>query len=280
MTEMADAFIRDAWSGLVSLWPWEDDEAGAFTAGLSAAMLLGYWVPSLVLLLVWKFDLFLGFKVNPQDKSPPPELVRENLIKNLVGHTLIAPLIYYFAFASFFKGQLFTEPPPLSEFVWQNVVWWVLNDAWFYWAHRIAHDGSSGGGLGSAWLYQTVHKKHHKYVYTIGSAAVYATELEDLFINWPSTFGPPLVMSLYYPVHASVFLFYMLIRMEETVEGHSGYRMPLSPWHILRSNDFHAYHHRYFNRGNFGIFTWWDSICGTDKAYRKDRMLEKRGYWD
>lgn len=278
--EVADAWVADTWRGLVNLCP-TDDEAGAFTFGITAAVLVGYWVPSLILLFVWRFNLFPGYKVNPKDKTPPPELVRENIIKNIVGHTFIAPLIYYFAFTGFFKGQVFNDPPPLTEWVWQHVVWWVLNDAWFYWSHRIAHDGTmGGGGLGSASFYQLVHKKHHKYVYTIGTAAVYATELEDIIVNWPSTFGPPFVMAMFYPVHASVFLVYMLIRMEETVEGHSGYRMPLSPWHLLRSNDFHAYHHRYFNRGNFGIFTWWDAVCGTDKAYRKDRKEERRGFWD
>jgi len=278
---MADAMVRDAWQGLLSLYPWQDDEDGAFAFTMSMALLIGYWLPSLVLLLVWKFNLFVNLKINPLDKSPPPELVRENLLKNLVVHTTVAPAIYYFAFSPFFRGQVLSEPPPLSEWVWQTAVWWVLNDFWFYWAHRISHDGSmGGGGMGTAWLYQLIHKKHHKYVYTIGTAAVYATDLEDITVNWPSTFGPPLLMSMYYPVHASVFVCYLLIRMEETVEGHSGYRMPLSPWHLLRSNDFHAYHHRYFNRGNFGIFTWWDSMCGTDRAYRKDREVAKLGFWD
>eukprot|EP01062_Namystynia_karyoxenos_P077623 TRINITY_DN7847_c0_g1_i1.p2 TRINITY_DN7847_c0_g1~~TRINITY_DN7847_c0_g1_i1.p2 ORF type:complete len:311 (+),score=103.52 TRINITY_DN7847_c0_g1_i1:91-933(+) len=279
--EAADEFVQQSWAKAVLAWPYPENEQLFFMTGTIICMILGYWVPNIILYTVWKLDLFASYKVNPSDKNPPPELVKETVVKNFTSLCTVLPLAAYFGFYHTCAGSVFTEPPPLTTFAWQFIVFFVLNDAWFYWGHRLAHDDSGeGGGMGSPSFYQLVHKKHHKYTWTIGWAAVYATELEDILINFPSTFLPPLLVSFYCPVHAAVWFAYLLVRMEETVEGHSGYRMPLSPWHLLRSNDFHAFHHRFYNKGNFGIFRWWDYCMGTDKAYRHMRVKEDKGWWD
>ena len=49
-----------------------------------------------------------------------------------------------------------------------------VNDAGFYWTHRMLHHPS---------LYARFHKQHHEYKGTIGFAAEYATPFEAFFSN-------------------------------------------------------------------------------------------------
>jgi len=81
--------------------------------------------------------------------------------------------------------------------------------------------------------------------------------------------------------------------MWETVDAHSGYTLPWSPFRYIPGflgsrtltplclalsppnnqiltrtiSEGHDWHHSH-NRGNFGILSFWDWICGTDREYR------------
>lgn len=61
-----------------------------------------------------------------------------------------------------------------------------------------------------------------------------------------------------------------VIRMMETVDGHSGYEFSWSPYRLLPlsgSSSYHNFHH-FKNVGNYSsFFTIWDTVCGTNKAY-------------
>lgn len=63
-----------------------------------------------------------------------------------------------------------------------------------------------------------------------------------------------------------------LLRIGETVDGHSGYEFPWSPYRLLPysgSSTAHDFHHSH-NVGNFAsFFTYWDHLCGTDQAFVK-----------
>jgi plant 4alpha-monomethylsterol monooxygenase len=66
--------------------------------------------------------------------------------------------------------------------------------------------------------------------------------------------------------------------MVETVEAHSGYDFPYSPFNIIRSirspTEFHDYHH-YRNVGNYGAFFGiLDRVFGTDSSFEKYRMKQ------
>jgi len=258
------------WQSICSVSP--QNEAAFMTGGMALAQIVGYWFPCLVLTLIWKLKLFQSFRILPHDKSAPAELVKENIIKSVVNTFVINPVLTYFFLWRLCQGNVFTDPPRVSTFIWQISFFFILNDAYFYWAHRFAHDSM---------LYRAVHKLHHRFTYTVGWAASgNATLAEDVLINMASTIGPIAVLAYCSaPVHGSVYITYFTVRYWETVEGHSGYSNPFSLWHYLRSNDFHAYHHRYYNRGNFGIFPWWDALCGTDKHYRKDRKEDAKSFW-
>ena len=61
-----------------------------------------------------------------------------------------------------------------------------------------------------------------------------------------------------------------IARVIETTDGHGGYEIPWSPFRLLPlsgSARFHDYHHSH-NLGNYGsFFSFWDTLCGTNKKY-------------
>jgi sterol desaturase/sphingolipid hydroxylase (fatty acid hydroxylase superfamily) len=75
--------------------------------------------------------------------------------------------------------------------------------------------------------------------------------------------------------HAVVMWCYIILRVWETVESHSGYEFPWSVWSLFEwqgGADFHDYHHSH-NSGNFGGASskFWDVLMGTDISYEAHR---------
>lgn len=107
-------------------------------------------------------------------------------------------------------------------------------------------------------LYKAIHKKHHKFKVSIGFAAEYSNPIEGLFANLiPHATGPVLTQ-----MHHSTVLLWLCLRLTETIDAHSGYAWPWSPWHLLASvqggAERHDFHHS-DNIGSYGaFFTFWD----------------------
>ena len=90
--------------------------------------------------------------------------------------------------------------------------------------------------------------------------------MEYLFANsLPLFLGPFLLRS-----HIKTFWIWLVIRLTEGVDGHSGYDfwfMPFRYFPFRPGANVHDYHHSH-NMGNYGsFFTFWDKICGTDLSY-------------
>jgi sterol desaturase/sphingolipid hydroxylase (fatty acid hydroxylase superfamily) len=149
--------------------------------------------------------------------------------------------------------------PTALEMFTQITVCMLIEDCAFYWSHRMLH---------SSWLYGKVHKKHHEFTATIGLAATYAHPLEFLFGNLlPFGLGPKFYGNRF---HVVTNYLWVVIRLLESVEGHSGYNFPWSPFRVLPLSagaDYHGYHHSK-NVGNYcSLFTFWDTVCGTNKKF-------------
>ncbi|RJE16731.1 C-4 methylsterol oxidase, partial [Aspergillus sclerotialis] len=56
---------------------------------------------------------------------------------------------------------------------WQIALFFVLEDAWHYWFHRVLHLPR---------LYKMIHKLHHQYSAPFGLAAEYASPLETMIL--------------------------------------------------------------------------------------------------
>lgn len=148
---------------------------------------------------------------------------------------------------------------------WWTQTWMVAfgyfgYDAMFYWSHRLLHHPR---------IYKYVHKKHHQFHTPVGPSCAYEHIVEGVaqMLNWYVPMG--IAGWLNGDLHSSTLFYYHCFRWIETVDAHSGYEFPFSPFHVLPifgGARMHDYHHRAFN-GNFGASVFWDWFCGTDKGF-------------
>jgi len=73
-------------------------------------------------------------------------------------------------------------------------------------------------------------------------------------------------------LHVTEWWLFLAIRLWETIDAHSGYNFPFSPWcwfpSIQGGAERHDFHHSH-NVGSFGMLNIWDPLMGTDKAFRR-----------
>jgi sterol desaturase/sphingolipid hydroxylase (fatty acid hydroxylase superfamily) len=101
-------------------------------------------------------------------------------------------------------------------------------------------------------------------------SSIYAHPLEFVIGNvFPSMAS---LMILKHRMHAITFIGWLILRLIETNDGHSGYEFPISMFKVIpfmSDPNYHNYHHMK-NIGNYGSFTSiWDTIFGTNKEFLK-----------
>jgi fatty acid hydroxylase domain-containing protein 2 len=146
------------------------------------------------------------------------------------------------------EGGAMLGPGSIVEVAWQLVVFVFCEDTVFYWAHRLLH---------TRFLFRYVHARHHRFRHVRSLAAEFAHPLESA-INFVAFFlGPVLLGSSF-----GVVCIWIVVRMFETVEAHSGYA-------FTGSSSRHSFHHLHAQRGCYGSFvSVWEIVMGTDKQWR------------
>ncbi|XP_062508812.1 uncharacterized protein LOC134185047 isoform X2 [Corticium candelabrum] len=196
-----------------------------------------------------------------QAKYPDGKLLRRCLKQLAFNHFVLEPLglpfLYYIAKAS---GVQMTFPlPSWSEVAGHIVICVIVEDALFYWTHRLLH---------VPFLYRRIHKQHHQFYTPIGMAAEYAHPLEYLLSNSLPFFTGPFLTGC----HLLTMWIWLFIRIVESLDGHSGYDfwwVPFRYFPFRPGPALHDFHHSH-NVGNYGsFFQFWDWLCGTDKVYKR-----------
>lgn len=260
----------DWWQGFLATYCQGVDDRIVFTVGLYLMNIVVFWGLNTILYIFYHFNLFPEKRIN-KGEMPPQSLINECLVQVGVSHFLLYPVIAYFLYPIFvhFGMKVNAPVPPLTVFARDFAVSILLNDTLFYWAHRMLHHPS---------IYQYVHKKHHRFNMSIGIAAAFAHPVEDLLAN----LIPTLIGCVIMGSHVIVLATWLLVRLTETVDAHSGYSFSFSPFHLLPFQggaERHDFHHSK-NVGCYGAFTiFWDWFCGTDKAFLdfKRRQNEANG---
>jgi len=158
----------------------------------------------------------------------------------LTHFTVQLPLIYLFhPTAKFFHMRTWEVPfPDWQTSVWQIAIFFIMEDAWHFFAHQALHWGP---------LYKNIHKVHHKYSAPFGLAAEYAHPLEIVILGIGTVFGPVLYVSITHNLHIitmhiwiclRLFQVRLLARVEfsrqqltslpQAIDAHSGYDFPWS----------------------------------------------------
>lgn len=148
--------------------------------------------------------------------------------------------------------------PPIWKMAYQIAIFFVLEDTWHYWSHRLLHWGP---------LYKAIHKIHHQYSAPFGLAAEYASPIEVMCLGF-GTVGCPIVWcALTGDLHIFTMYIWIILRLFQAIDAHSGYEFPWSLHHFLpfwAGADHHDVHHEKFI-GNFASsFRWWDYLLDTE----------------
>ena len=141
-----------------------------------------------------------------------------------------------------------------------SIIFLILcEDLTFHFAHKFLHQ---------KWIYPYIHKKHHDYHVTVSISSDYSHPAEFYIAGLlPSSVGGLLLGN---SVHLSTMLMFGLMRTFESIDGHTGYEFPWSPYRMLpfsASTEYHDYHHSH-NVGNYSsFFTVLDTLFGCDRDY-------------
>ena len=133
-----------------------------------------------------------------------------------------------------------------------------LEDTWHYWLHRLLHHPR---------LYGRIHKVHHQFSSPFALTSEYAHPIETAVLG-VGFFIPTVLLT----THLAVAWFWLLVRMSETIDVHSGYDCwwvnALNPLHYLPfygGAKMHDEHHAKFDINYASTFTFWDQVCGTNQ---------------
>jgi len=112
--------------------------------------------------------------------------------------------------------------------------------------------------------------RNHFILLPIPQASEWAHPIEDIITNITPSLAGCFIMGS----HLYVLLFWLFLRMWKTLDAHCGYNLPfpLSIWHGpgMMGCNMHDFHHE-SKEGMDSCFgamtTFWDWICGTDRAF-------------
>jgi methylsterol monooxygenase len=167
-------------------------------------------------------------------------------------------------------GMAYDVPFPSPwKMLYQIAIFFVLEDAWHYWNHRLLHE--------STWLYKNVHKLHHTYSAPFGMAAEYASPIEVMILGFGTVSVPILYTAVTGDMHVLTMYLWITLRLLQAIDAHSGYDFPWSLHHILPfwgGADMHDVHHEKFIGNYASSFRFWDYMMNTrsgSEAFKQKR---------
>jgi len=258
-------WVEEFWANIyqTTLVDLQWSETTLFVVGSFLCHEIPFMGLNLLLYIFHRYSLFEKYRIR-KHKYPDQKLINECLKSMFINHFLLQwPLVIIIWNVFRISGIHFAPTlPPLSTILFHMLLFILIEDFLFYWSHRLLHHPS---------IYKHIHKQHHEFKSTIGIASEYAHPVEAIVSNLvPFLAGPLLVKS-----HVFTFWVWTLIRMTETVDAHSGYKFPFSPFSLLPfqgGSERHEYHH-FYNIGSYGsFFLFWDWVCGTDVSFKQHQL--------
>ena len=188
-------------------------------------------------------------------EPPDAALARRARREVLQGQLLFALLVYFAVYPLWTQaGGRMQGADSLLQVAGYLLAFILIEDTIFYWAHRLLH---------TRFLFHHVHSRHHRFRRVRGYVAEYAHPLENA-INFVAFFAGPIALGSPFAIVAG----WIVVRMFETVEAHSGYT-------FTGSSSRHAFHHLHAQRGCYGsFFSPWDRLMGTDRMWREQRFAD------
>lgn len=228
-------------------------------------------IVGLLFLVVWKWgaERLRGARIQARERVTRQQLVFE--VKHTLGVLLVGTGTAVGVSLLYASGAtaLTTDPATIG---WPTIVatfvaLLVLNDAWFYFWHRLLHHPK---------LFRHVHAVHHKSVDVNPFSSYSFHVVEGLILG-----GWVLPVVLFVPIYLPMLGVLQAIGLANNVMSHLGYellprwlvRVPLLRW--VNTSTFHNLHHTSL-RGNYALmFRGWDRLLGTEIASYEQTFRER-----
>lgn len=212
--------------------------------------------------LPWYILDYTGYlrKYKIQDKTISQAEQLKCLTDVLVSHAFIEaiPIFAFQPICNMLEIDISANFPTLKTFAIQIAAFFLMEDTWHYWLHRGLHYGP---------FYKYIHKQHHKYAAPFGLTAEYAHPIE-VAVTGLGTVGSPLLWAyLFGNVHLVTVICWVVGRLLQAIDAHSGYEFPWSFHHFFpmwAGADHHDEHHKYFVGNYSSSFRHWDYFLGTE----------------
>lgn len=233
--------------------------ASNFLQSYAAALMLNGAALTGAYLLFWRAwrQRLRHWKIQLRTRVDRAQLRREwkNALLTLgVGAGMSCAVLYL---SSLGYTKIYRDPGahPVATALGGFVALLLLDDAWFYWMHRLLHH--------PVW-YRYVHAEHHKSLDVNPYSSLSFHFVEPFLLSawiFPVAF--------IFPIYAPTLLLVQLWGLLDNIKSHLGYELyPAgfnSGWlRFLTSSTHHNMHHQRF-RGNYGVhFRLWDRLLGTE----------------
>lgn len=215
-------------------------------------------------LIFWKFypEHFQKIKIQIKERQKP-QLPLE--IKYSISTIFIQSLLFLSIYILCEKGifQIRGEGNYKEDII-AFVAYFLIYDAYFYWSHRLLHQG---------WFYKKVHVIHHMSLNPTPFASYSFHPIEALISIL--YFYPVLY---FFPMSFTLFCILVILTDIGNLAGHLGYDfvpkfMWKSRWGSWLTTPTHHNMHHQFSKCNYGLY-WrgWDEICKTLHAKTEEEF--------
>jgi sterol desaturase/sphingolipid hydroxylase (fatty acid hydroxylase superfamily) len=237
------------------------DEAKVFIFGTFIISVFAFWLGVAGFKLIEQMGIFKKYKIWP-DRKPKKGLHLKAVKLILLNEIFIQfPSIIVTFFMFSFLGMHFYPGnyPGIPLFIFQIIFFMLIEDTMFYWIHRLLHHKK---------LFRKIHHIHHRFNINSAVASQYAHPVEFLICDLvPVITGPTILLMLGMPVHLLTVWIWLIIRIWESVDAHSGYNLPFwFPHKLIYGGGSlpHDLHHSK-NSGSFAtFFEHWDKLFKTN----------------
>ncbi|KAF3927494.1 hypothetical protein AA313_de0200342 [Arthrobotrys entomopaga] len=192
--------------------------------------------------------------------------------------TIELPQIWLFHPMAEAVGMSTSVPfPSWTTMAYQILIFFILEDTWHYWFHRMFHWGP---------FYKYIHKVHHEHSAPFGLAAEYAHPAEVFMLGVGTIFSP--ILFSYFnngDFHVLTMYVWICLRLFQAIDAHSGYHFPWSLYNFIpfwTGASHHDVHHEKFIGNYASSFRWWDWMMDTQAGAeaQKRRRDKKRAERD
>jgi methylsterol monooxygenase len=189
-------------------------------------------------IIIDNLQMFQKYKLQPGKRPTLKEQWDCTKLVLLSHFTIELPQIWLFHPMCVYWGMKTNTPfPSLWTMVGQIALFFVMEDTFHYFAHRGLHYGP---------FYKHIHKLHHKYSAPFGLAAEYAHPLEVMILGTGTVGSPILYCALTQNLHLSTVYVWIVLRLFQAIDAHSGYDFPWSLNKFIpfwSGADHHDFHH-------------------------------------